>query len=158
RITRPAIVPPRMLLVGLLASLGVLALGWPVTSGAPADPDRVPTALALDWIVLHLLPLADALSARPTWILVGATLAVLLVLPLWRATPAQPIAVVDAGNCNGCRRCVEDCPYSAITLEPHPDGRPGRQIAVVAAERCASCGICAGACPSATPFRSTGEL
>jgi len=66
--------------------------------------------------------------------------------------------VVDADNCNGCRRCVDDCPYSAITLEAHPDGKPGKQIAVVAAERCASCGICAGACPSATPFRSVIEL
>jgi ferredoxin len=68
------------------------------------------------------------------------------------------VAVVDADNCNGCRRCVDDCPYEAITLEPHPNGRIGRQLAVVAADRCASCGICAGACPSATPFRSTETL
>ena len=68
------------------------------------------------------------------------------------------VAVVDADNCNGCRRCVADCPYAAISLEDHPNGKPGHQIAVVAAERCASCGICAGACPSATPFRSVSEL
>lgn len=158
RITRPRILPPGSLLVGLLASLGVLALAWPVISGAPADLDRVPTALPLDWILLHLLPLADALSPRSTWILIAAFLAILFVLPMRSPARVPAIAVVDADNCNGCQRCVEDCPYSAISLEDHPDGRIGKQIAVVAAERCASCGICAGACPSATPFRSVSEL
>ena len=158
RITRPAILPPRTLVIGLLASFGVMALAWPVTSGAPADLDRVPTALGLDWITLHLLPIADALSPGPTWVLLAAMLSLLSLLPLRRTAPALPVALVDADNCNGCRRCVEDCPYSAITLDPHPDGRPGKQIAVVAAGRCASCGICAGACPSATPFRSASEL
>ena len=51
-----------------------------------------------------------------------------------RREQALPVAVVDADNCNGCRRCVADCPYAAITLEAHPNGKPGRQIAVVAAE------------------------
>ncbi|HEY6545435.1 MAG TPA: cytochrome b N-terminal domain-containing protein [Dokdonella sp.] len=158
RITRPAILPPRPLLIGLLASFGAMALAWPVMSGAPADPDRVPTALAFDWIVLHLLPIADALSPGPTWILIAALLALVSLMPLRRVAPAAAVALVDADNCNGCRRCVEDCPYSAISLESHPDGRPGKQIAVVAADRCASCGICAGACPSATPFRSAVDL
>ncbi len=158
RITRPKILPPRTLLIGMLASLGIVAFAWPVMSGVQADLDRVPTALPLDWILLHLLPMADALSPGPTWILVAGVLAILFALPLRRAAISPPVAVVDADNCNGCRRCVEDCPYSAISLEDHPDGKPGRQIAVVAAERCASCGICAGACPSATPFRSVSEL
>jgi ferredoxin len=57
---------------------------------------------------------------------------------------------VSAENCNGCGRCVADCPYEAVRLT-------GR-IAQVLAERCAACGICAGACPSATPFRSVAEL
>ncbi len=158
RITRPMILPPRSLLIGLLVSLGILALALPVVSGLPADLSRVATALPLDWILLHLLPLADLLSARTTWFLIAALFATLFAVALRPASVAIPVAVVDSDNCNGCRRCVEDCPYSAITLENHPDGRPGRQIAVVATERCASCGICAGACPSATPFRSVSEL
>lgn len=158
RITRPKILPPRSLLIGLLTSLGILALALPVISGPPADLSRAATTLPLDWILLHLLPLADLLSARPTWILVAAIFAVLFAVAMRPASVALPVAVVDADNCNGCRRCVEDCPYSAITLEDHPNGKRGQQIAVVAAERCASCGICAGACPSATPFRSVIEL
>jgi Fe-S-cluster-containing hydrogenase component 2 len=59
--------------------------------------------------------------------------------------------VVDLDNCNGCGRCIADCPYEAVTRRP--DKR-----AVVLADRCAACGICAGACPSATPFRRVAEL
>lgn len=158
RITRPKILPPRPLLIGVLASVGTLALALPIMSGAPADLGFAATALPMDWILLHWLPLADVLSARTTWLLITAIFAILFGVALLPRKIAMPVAVVDADNCNGCRRCVEDCPYSAITLEDHPDGRPGRQIAVVAAERCASCGICAGACPSATPFRSVAEL
>lgn len=158
RITRPRILPPRTLLIGLLGTLGILAFALPVTSGLHADLHTVATKLPMDWILLHLLPLADSISARPTWMLIAIVFAILFALALRSGDIKVPVAVVDADNCNGCQRCVEDCPYSAITLEDHPDGRPGRQIAVVAAERCASCGICAGACPSATPFRSVSEL
>lgn len=158
RITRPRILPPRSVSIGVLASLGIIALAVPVLSTAPAELGLVATALPLDWILLHLLVLADVLSARSTWMLIALVLALLVAAPLFSARATAAVAVVDADNCNGCRRCVEDCPYSAITLEPHPHGKPGQQIAVVAAERCASCGICAGACPSATPFRSVVEL
>jgi coenzyme F420-reducing hydrogenase delta subunit/Pyruvate/2-oxoacid:ferredoxin oxidoreductase delta subunit len=65
---------------------------------------------------------------------------------------------VDPANCNGCRRCFEDCPYAAITMVPHPNGRIARQLAQVDADLCASCGICVGSCPSSTPFRSAAEL
>lgn len=158
RITRPRILPPRSLLMGQLAFLVALALAWPVVSLAPADLGRVPTALAIDWLVLHPLPLAEAISAPMFWTLLVVLFGALLALPMFGKRRMDAIAVVDADNCNGCRRCVDDCPYSAISLESHPDGRVGKQIAVVAAERCASCGICAGACPSATPFRSVSEL
>ncbi len=84
--------------------------------------------------------------------------AVLIALPLLpqRETPV-PIAVVDPANCNGCRRCFDDCPYAAVTMLPHPL-RATRQMASVNADLCASCGICVGACPSSTPFRSLSEL
>jgi ferredoxin/coenzyme F420-reducing hydrogenase delta subunit len=157
RITRPAVLPPRALSIGMLALLALLAALLPVMSQAPADLATVPSTLKLDWILLHLHPLAELLSPSIAWALIGGLVLLLLALPL-RREPAQPVAVVDADNCNGCRRCVADCPYAAITLEAHPNGKAGRQIAVVAAERCASCGICAGSCPSATPFRSAREL
>jgi ferredoxin/coenzyme F420-reducing hydrogenase delta subunit len=93
------------------------------------------------------------------WLLLSATLVLLFALPFvpQRAAPV-PIAVVDPANCNGCRRCFDDCPYAAVTMVPHPNQRIGRQMAQVNADLCASCGICVGACPSSTPFRSAAEL
>lgn len=157
RIHRPMVVPARALLLGVVGTLMLLAAVLPVSSQAPADLAIAPTALAFDWIVLHLHPLADATSPGLVLVLIVAVLLVLLALPL-RAHASAPVAVVDPDHCNGCRRCVDDCPYAAITLEPHPNAKPGMQLAVVAANRCAGCGICAGACPSATPFRSAQRL
>ena len=141
-----------------MAALLALALAAPVLSQAPADLSRVPSVLPLDWILLFVHPLAYAISGEATWVLLGGALALLVALPFLprRAAPA-PVAVVDPANCNGCRRCFEDCPYEAITMAPHPR-RAGRQLAVVDPDQCASCGICVGACPSSTPFRSLERL
>lgn len=159
RLGRPAVWPPRALALGFGATMAVLALAVPVHSQAPADLAIAPATLAYDWILLHLHPLAHAGGAGTAWALVAGVVLVLLLLPLLRRAGAPAaVAVVDAANCNGCRRCVADCPYSAISLSPHPDGRRGRQIAVVEVDRCASCGICVGSCPSSTPFRSTRAL
>jgi len=67
-------------------------------------------------------------------------------------------ARVDLDNCNGCGRCVDDCPFSAVSLEPRTDDAPFSHEAVVIDNLCTSCGICVGACPTATPFRRTSEL
>lgn len=160
RITRPQLLPPRRLAWTLVALLAGLALLLPVHSLAPADLAREPAELALDWFLLHLHPLSALIGPGATWALIASVLlglALLPLLPSWQPVRG-PVAVVDAANCNGCQRCVHDCPYTAIALVPHPDGKPGRQLAVVDADRCAACGICAGACPSATPFRSISEL
>ncbi|MGE3105521.1 MAG: hydrogenase iron-sulfur subunit [Lysobacterales bacterium] len=153
RIHRPQVLPARPLALGVLATLAVLAALRPVTSQAPADLALAPTALPFDWLLLHLHPLADASSPALVLVLIGASLVFLLLWPTRPAAQSPPVAVVDPAHCNGCRRCVDDCPTAAITLVPHPNAKPGRQLAVVAAARCAACGICAGACPAATPFR-----
>lgn len=158
RLARAEVFPPRAIALGTSVALLALALAAPVLSQPPADLSRVPTALALDWILLFVHPLAYAISGQATWLLLGGALALLIALPFLpaRALPA-PVAVVDPANCNGCRRCFEDCPYEAITMAPHPR-RAGRQLAVVDPDQCASCGICVGACPSSTPFRSIETL
>jgi len=66
--------------------------------------------------------------------------------------------VVYPEHCSGCSRCFDDCPYSAISMVPHTNGKPGMRLALVNSDLCASCGICAGACPSSTPFRSAEQL
>lgn len=158
RLTKPAVLPPRALLLGTLGALAVLALVQPVTSHAEAALAQVPEALRIDWIVLFVHPIADAAGAGALWAIVAVGFGALVALPFLPQPRRAAVAVVDAANCNGCRRCFADCPYGAITMVPHPNQRVGRALAVVDADLCAGCGICAGACPSSTPFRSAHDL
>ena len=73
-------------------------------------------------------------------------------------TPRPAPAVVHLDHCNGCGRCFEDCPFSAVVLVSRNDGRRHAVQAHVDSDLCAGCGICVGACPSSTPFRSTGRF
>ena len=158
RIARAEVFPPRALAAGTAATLLAMALVLPVRSQGPADLGLVPGPMALDWLLLFIHPLTDATSAAFSWALVLGAIAGLFALPFLRARAPQPVAQVDPANCNGCRRCEDDCPYGAITMVPHPNGRRGAQLARVDADLCASCGICVGSCPSSTPFRSTERL
>lgn len=157
RISLARVFPPRALAWGTLAMLLLLSLVLPVRSQGPADLMSVPVSLSLDWFLLFIHPLIDATSAQAVWALVAMVFAGLILLPF---TPvrAEPVAVVNPDHCSGCSRCFADCPYSAITMVPHPNGRRGMQLAEVRADLCASCGICVGSCPSSTPFRSTEVL
>jgi quinol-cytochrome oxidoreductase complex cytochrome b subunit/ferredoxin len=158
RISRAEVFPPMGLAVGTALSLLALALALPIRSQGPADLAVVPGPLALDWFLLFIHPLTDATSPAWVWALMSGALALLFTLPFLGARKSLPVAVVDPANCNGCRRCADDCPYGAITMVPHPGGRRGSQMAQVAAHLCASCGICVGSCPSSTPFRNTEVL
>ena len=146
RLGRPRTGAPRALTAATLGSLLVLALAWPVAS----EPAEAATRVAIDWFLLFAHPLMYATSPALLWtVLLGITL-VLVALPYVTAAEKLSPAVVDPANCNGCGRCVADCPYEAVTLKDDK--------ALVFAERCAACGICAGACPSSTPFRSVQHL
>ena len=158
RIARADVFPPRVLALGTSVALFALALALPVMSQAAADLSVVPGPLAMDWFLLFAHPLAYATSPGFVWALLCATLLCLFALPFLPAPAHSPVARVDPDNCNGCRRCFEDCPYAAIIMRPHPNGKPVGQLAVVDADLCASCGICVGSCPSATPFRSGAQL
>jgi len=162
RIGEPRTVTPRRLALGTLAMLFGAALTSPALSHQPWDPLRVPATLDLDWFLLFAHPLMYETSPFALWGLVGGATIGLVALP-WLARGRAPAVVrVSAENCNGCGRCVADCPFQAVLLAPvliqnSADGRAGQQ-AEVFPERCAACGICAGACPSSTPFRSLREL
>lgn len=158
RISRAEVFPPRALALGTAATLLALALLVPVRSQGPADLALVPGPVALDWLLLFIHPLTDAISAAAVWLLLFASLALLFALPFITPGVPAPAATVDPANCNGCRRCVDDCPYGAITMVPHSNGRRGMQLAQVAAHLCAGCGICVGSCPSSTPFRPAVKL
>jgi coenzyme F420-reducing hydrogenase delta subunit/Pyruvate/2-oxoacid:ferredoxin oxidoreductase delta subunit len=116
-------------------------------------------------MLLH--PAVDRLSAGAVWWLSLGITVLLMALPVWpgRASPAatalapipQP-AEVDLGNCNGCGRCVADCPFGAVVMVARTDGLHHRQQASVIPDLCAACGICVGSCPSSTPFRRLEEI
>lgn len=49
-------------------------------------------------------------------------------------------ATVNEKKCDGCQKCVSECPVDAISLT--------NGLAVINAEQCTSCGACASACPT----------
>lgn len=158
RVSRPTVNPPRALMFGSLLMLFALALIKPALSQGPADLNTVPATLGLDWFYMPVYPLLDYGSPQLVWgLLVGSSL-FFSIMPWLGRRKRAPAAVVDLGNCNGCGRCVEDCPYNAVTLMPRSDGLVFAQEAVVNNDLCVSCGICAGACPTATPYRRKSEL
>lgn len=158
RISLAQILPPRRLTGAVLISLLALSLAQPVMSQAAADLAVMPTELSLDWIVLFVHPLMIATSPQFVWIMLAACLLLLGLLPFVSRKPRAAAAVVSPQWCNGCRRCVADCPYAAITMMPHPFRTAHRELAVVDVDLCAGCGICVGSCPSSTPFRGVAEL
>ncbi len=157
RVAHSDVFPSRALALGMFVTLLALSLVKPTVSHGKADLSVVPALLHIDWYYLFVHPLMYLTSPGALWGMAAAFTLLLLVLPLLPHTRQPPIAVVNPPNCNGCRRCFDDCPYDAIDMLPHPD-KPGHQLARVIPDLCASCGICAGACPSSTPFRSVETL
>lgn len=158
RIARPVTQPSRQVAAGSALMLLALAAVWPALSTAPADFTRVPFAVPVDWFFFWLFPLMYATSPGALWAVTVAGTLLAAVLP-WTARAARSAAaVVDLAHCNGCRRCFDDCPYSAIALVPRSDGRPYAVQPQVDADLCAGCGICVGACPSSLPFRARERL
>ena len=158
RISRPKVNPPRSLMAGTLVALTVLSLLYPAFSQGPADLAQAPADLGLDWYYLWVYPLIQAWSPGWVWgFLVGMSL-LLFIAPWLPPARTETVAVVDLNNCNGCERCVDDCPYSAVSMAPRSDGLAYETEAVVDPDLCVSCGICVGACPTATPFRNRSSL
>ena len=158
RITKPAYTPPRELAIGILIMLTVLSLVKPAVSHAPADLSRVPGILNLDWFYLTVYPLFEKWSFGGVWaLLIGVSL-LLAVLPWLRRGQRPEPAFVDLEYCNGCGRCVDDCPYAAVDLKARSDHRSFDREAVVDPSRCVGCGICVGACPTSIAFRRDADL
>jgi ferredoxin/coenzyme F420-reducing hydrogenase delta subunit len=159
RLVGPQTWPRRQVAWLWAGALLLLCWLWPARATAPADFLRVPDPVAVDWLTYGVLPLMHSTTPAFAWLAVALLTVLLAALPwLGRARSGRPRpAVVDPANCNGCRRCFDDCPYGAVVMAPHPRRRR-REMAVVLADQCAACGICVGACPSSSPFRSASEL
>ena len=158
RITQARTNPPTGLAAMTLAALVAGSLISPAPLQGPADLATVPQRLDLDWFLLSLYPVIEAVPAGVIWACVVAFTALLVGMPWLPPRSYGRPAEVFLDHCNGCERCVNDCPYNAITLEPRSDGAPFRFEVEVIPTRCVACGICMGSCPSSSPFRRTGGL
>jgi ferredoxin/coenzyme F420-reducing hydrogenase delta subunit len=158
RISRPRWMPPRGLAAGAMVMLVALSFLYPAESQGPANLDVVPTVVRPDWFYLAGYPLADLVSGEILWAGFAVITLVLAALPWLPRKRPMPVAAVDLENCNGCTRCVADCPFNAVAMVPRSDGQPFEQQAAVDPALCVSCGICVGACPTATPFRRLAGL
>jgi ferredoxin/coenzyme F420-reducing hydrogenase delta subunit len=150
--------PPKALAIGTLGMLLVLSFIEPAVSQAPADLDSVPSVINLDWFYLAAYPLLDFIPGLAMWAIAAGGTLLLLLLPWLPPRRRKAAAVVDLDNCNGCGRCVDDCPFTAVTLQKRTDDAGFSEEAAVKNDLCTSCGICVGACPTSTPFRRTTEL
>jgi len=150
RVTPPRAGLPIPVWVGLALIVLLVAAGLPMGREPllAFNPFAPPTVVAVDAIVcfpLLFYPLLGAplLAALIVLIWVG-----LALLP--RLEPSRPlVACVRESACVGCRLCLQDCPYGAIAMTPHPDPlrrSRGRETARVLPAHCNACGICVGSC------------
>ena len=158
RVSKPRINPPMGLAIGTGLTLLVLSIVHPATSQGAANLAQVPGSVGLDWFYLGAYPLLETLPGTITWSSAAALLLIMGAIPWLPPMKRQKPAVVDLANCNGCSRCMNDCPYSAITMQMRSDGRAFEGEAVVDPDLCVACGICAGSCPTSTPFRRLSDL
>ena len=152
RHSRPGVNPPRRLALGCLLALLALSVVYPATSQGPAVLSKVPGRVGLDWFYLAPLPVQDHLGGIATWLVVGIGTLLLVALPWLPPRATRAAARVNLDACNGCGRCVADCPYGAVSMRPRTDSAPFTQEAVVSSNLCVGCGLCTGACPTASPF------
>ena len=110
-------------------------------------------------------PIAGLFKAYPSGIHVskrkaGAAAAALAAAIMPRG-PRQSkgfTVVVDKDLCRGCGRCIETCPYQAVTLR---ENGVGGWYAMVDEALCKGCGNCISVCPSNaadSPYRNQKYL
>lgn len=81
RVPRARVLPPKPLLIGLLAMMLVLSVAKPVTSQGPAEMLSMPLTLEIDWFYLMVLPLVQSWDPMALWMAVGGATVLGILLP-----------------------------------------------------------------------------
>jgi ferredoxin/coenzyme F420-reducing hydrogenase delta subunit len=158
RLNSPRINPPRRMMAATLLAMLILSAVYPAISHEQADLAMTPQVLRLDWFYLHIYPLIQMWSPGWVWVLLVGVSSIIVVAPWAPSQKNEQPALVTLDYCNGCERCVDDCPFGAVEIVPRTDETNYSHQASVDPGLCVGCGICVGACPTATPFRSRGAL
>jgi ferredoxin/coenzyme F420-reducing hydrogenase delta subunit len=158
RLTGPRINPPRRMMAATLLAMLVLSAVYPAISHEQANLAMTPRNLRLDWFYLHVYPLIQLWSPGWVWVLLVGVSSIIVVAPWAPPQKKEQVALVTLDYCNGCERCVDDCPFGAVEMVPRTDDTSYSHQASVDPDLCVSCGLCVGACPTATPFRTRGAL
>jgi ferredoxin len=148
RLARPALLPPRRLMWGIIGALTIASVMLPATLGPAADPLHLAISTPIDLVAAWWLPLSERLPAGLAWGTVLAGTLVALLVPRLTRRPREATwapSMVDPRLCTGCNQCPQDCPWEAITMVARDDDSP-TLVAQVNPSRCVSCGICAGSC------------
>jgi ferredoxin/coenzyme F420-reducing hydrogenase delta subunit len=158
RLNGPRINPARRMMAASFIAMLVLSALYPAISHEQAELAMTPQSLRLDWFYLHVYPLVQIWSPGWVWVFLVGISTVIVIAPWVPPQKQEQPALVTLDFCNGCERCVDDCPFGAVEMVPRTDETNYSHQASVDPDLCTSCGICVGACPTATPFRSRGAL
>ncbi len=160
RLARTKWYPIRSIFWGSSIALLLLSVVWPATLAPEANLLRRLGQVPTDWWYNFWVPLQELTSPGFVLSITIASLLLLGSIPWWwkpLKSRRPMISVVDENGCTGCTQCARDCPYEAISMVPHPNGK--HMLAEVSPIHCVSCGICAASCaefavgpPGRTPF------
>lgn len=148
RLARPVLLPPRQLLLAVIAGLIALSVALPAPLAPHADPLHTPATIPVNLVYAFWLPWVERAPTWVGWLLAAGAFVVALLIPRLARRPRAGSwvpSVVDERRCTGCNQCVLDCPWDAIAMHPRTDGRD-TLVARVDPAKCVSCGICAGSC------------
>ncbi|MCB0343854.1 MAG: cytochrome b N-terminal domain-containing protein [Bdellovibrionales bacterium] len=147
RLARTVWFPVPAIFCWTLAGLTAAAMLVPATLLPEADLMSIVGRIKSDWWYMFWIPLANVTSpgiALSAW---GLFFIIMFSIPWWWRPPRSalpPISKVIEDDCTGCTQCARDCPYEAITMVPHSNGK--HLLAKISPIHCVSCGICAASC------------
>ena len=146
RTTRPKLLPPTPVSMGITLALVVFALAFPVRMLARSDEGQIPFLASMDWFYLFFAPWLSTDSYAVVWFAFIGFVLILVGAPWLGRAPAVSPAHLELSQCTGCTLCSRDCPYEAIRMQPRTDGKRFKLEAVVDTDICSGCGICVGSC------------